>query len=42
MDVHYVDFGNESSVPIVDLRRMKEEFFTFPVLVRRFKSVVWF
>lgn len=39
--MRYVDFGNKISVPVADLRRIKEEFFALPILVRRFVSVFY-
>lgn len=35
MEVRYVDFGNESTVFVSDLRKLKDEFFALPIRVRR-------
>nr|XP_057938997.1 RING finger protein 17 isoform X3 [Doryrhamphus excisus] len=33
VDVHYIDFGNRATVSVSDLRKIKDEFFSLPVLV---------
>lgn len=35
VEVRYVDFGNESTVFVSDLRKLKDEFFALPIMVRR-------
>lgn len=32
--VRYVDFGNEKTVLVSDLRKIKNEFFALPIMVR--------
>lgn len=35
MEVRCVDFGNESTVFVSDLRKLKDDFFALPIMVRR-------
>lgn len=34
VEVRYVDFGNENTVSVSDLRKIKDEFFALPTMVR--------
>lgn len=34
VEVRYVDFGNENIVSVSDLRKIKDEFFALPTMVR--------
>lgn len=34
VEVHYVDFGNKKTLPVSDLRKIKDEFFALPSTVR--------
>lgn len=36
VDVRYVDLGSDGSVPVTALRRVKDEFFALPIMVRKF------
>ncbi|KAG9330401.1 hypothetical protein JZ751_025522 [Albula glossodonta] len=34
VEVRYVDFGNKMTIPMSDIRKLKDEFFTLPAMVR--------
>lgn len=34
VEVQYVDFGNKNILPVSDLRKIKDEFFALPSMVR--------